>query len=315
VLPGASKTFINVMIQPMKILVLGGGTSPEREISLQSSAAVRAALESLHHTVTYLDAAEGDEAILAAAKDVELIMPILHGPGGEDGEIQALLERTGKPYLGSGVEASQRCINKVIVKELLLQNGLPTARFAVVTKESFATSPIATKPFVLKPVDDGSSVGLLVVRELPYDQAKVDELFSHHSDLLLEELVVGTEITVPILGTEVMPIVEIMPPAGESFDYENKYNGHSTELCPPQHVTKEVQEQAQALAMKIHTLVGARHLSRTDMIVRPDGSIMVLEINTLPGMTSASLYPKSAAAAGYDFEKLVARFVELSTAK
>jgi D-alanine-D-alanine ligase len=297
----------------MKILVLGGGTSPEREISLQSSAAVRAALEHLGYTVSYLDAANGDEEILAAAKDVDLIMPILHGPGGEDGEIQALLERSGKPYLGSDVEASQRCINKVVVKQALLKNGLPTARFEVVSKESFLNSPLIKRPFVLKPVDDGSSVGLLVVRELPYDQAKVDELFSHHSDLLLEELVVGTEITVPILGDEVLPIVEIVPPAGQAFDYDNKYNGSSTELCPPEHVSQAVQEKAATLAKSIHKLVGARHLSRTDMIVKDDGSIMVLEINTMPGMTAASLYPKAGAAAGLSFDQLVKRLVELAT--
>ena len=299
----------------MKVLLLGGGTSPEREVSLQSAAAVKDALTDSGYDVVFVDPADGSDKVLEAAKDVALIMPILHGPGGEDGELQALLERTGKPYLGADVEASQLCINKVVMKEMLLKNGLPTAKFAVVTREMVNKSPLAKQPFVLKPIDDGSSVGLLLVRQLPFDPKKVDNAFAQHHEMLMEELVEGTEITVPILGEETLPIIEIVPPPGEAFDYENKYNGASQELCPPEHVAKEVQEHAQALALQIYRLAGVRHLARVDMIIRPDGSLVVLEINTLPGMTSTSLYPKAAACAGMSFPELVDRLAKLALGK
>ncbi|HEY2003753.1 MAG TPA: D-alanine--D-alanine ligase [Candidatus Saccharimonadia bacterium] len=296
----------------MKVLVLGGGTSPERDVSLKSSAAVRAALEALNHDVVYVDPAEGDAAVLAAAQDADVVLPILHGPGGEDGEIQALLERTGKPYLGADVEASQRCMNKVVVKELLLENGLPTPEFSVVTRDLLDRSPLSERPFVLKPLDDGSSMDLVIVRELPYNKQRIEEVFGRHHEMLMEELVEGVEITVPILGNETLPIIEVVPPAGGEFDYENKYNGETTELCPPQHVSEEAQEQARRVALKVHHLTGVRHLSRTDMIVRPNNIPVVLEINTLPGMTNTSLYPKAAAAAGLSFEQLVDRLLKLA---
>lgn len=269
-------------------------------------------MTNLGKEVVYVDPAEGYDAVMKAAGDVDVIMPILHGPGGEDGEIQALLERTGKPYLGADVEASQRCMNKVVIKEMLLENGLPTPEFMVVTRETLDASPLVDKPFILKPLDDGSSVDLVAVRDVPYDKAQIDTVFKRHHEMLMEELVSGVEITVPILGNETLPIVEITPPPGQIFDYKNKYNGASTELCPPQHVSEEVQEEARKAALKIHRLAGGRHLSRTDMIVRPDNNLVILEINTLPGMTSTSLYPKAAAAAGLSFEELVERLLKLA---
>lgn len=296
----------------MKVLLLGGGTSPEREVSLQSAAAVREALTGLGYEVVYVDPAEGYDAVMSGAKDVDVVLPILHGPGGEDGEIQALLERTGKPYLGADVEASQRCMNKVVVKELLLENGLPTPEFMVVTRETLDASPLVSRPFILKPLDDGSSVDLVAIRTVPYDKDQIDGVFARHHEMLMEELVSGVEITVPILGDQTLPIVEIMPPPGQIFDYKNKYNGASTELCPPEHISEEAQEQARKAALKIHKLAGARHLSRTDMIVRPNNSLVILEINTLPGMTSTSLYPKAAKCAGLSFPELVDRLVKLA---
>jgi D-alanine-D-alanine ligase len=297
----------------MKILVLGGGASPERDISLQSSRAVLDALTDLGHDVAYVDPIDGDDAVMKAANKAELVFPILHGAGGEDGEIQALLERTGKKYLGTGVQGSQRCFDKVIFKEYLLEHDLPTANFAIVSKDTIAKSALLDGPYVLKPILGGSSIDLVIERHPRGMTPEIKAVFGRHHELLLEDLVEGVEITVPVLGDKALPVVEIVPPAGKNFDYENKYNGETAEICPAKNISAAKQAEAQELAIKIHHLVGARHLSRTDMIVSADGKISVLEINTSPGMTAQSLYPKSAAAAGITFSKLMARFVELAS--
>jgi D-alanine-D-alanine ligase len=152
----------------------------------------------------------------------------------------------------------------------------------------------------------------MIVRHLPYDAAEVQNLLKEHGEMLLEELVEGVEVTVAVLGEKALPCIEIAPPEGGEFDYDNKYNGATAELCPPQHVSAEHQREAQALAEKLHWLAGGRHLSRTDMILAGDGRIYVLELNTLPGLTSQSLYPKAAKAAGLEWEQLVERLVELA---
>jgi D-alanine-D-alanine ligase len=296
----------------MKIVVLGGGSSPERSISLQSSRAVYDALTDLGHETTYLDPVDGEHEIIEAARKADVVFPILHGAGGEDGEIQAILERAGKPYLGSGVEASQVCFDKVVFKEFLLARGLPTANFAIVSRETFDQSGVSQHPFVLKPILGGSSIDLVIEREPKGMTKKIEEVFGRHHNLLCEELAEGIEITAPVLGEEALPVIEIVPPAGENFDYENKYNGETAEIVPAKHIDAAKQKEIQKLALQIHHEVGARHLSRTDMIIMKDGRICVLEMNTSPGMTAQSLFPKAAAAGGYSFSKLVAKFVDLA---
>ncbi len=300
------------MLKFMKILVLGGGNSSEREVSLRSSAAVSVALTAIGHAVEMADPTDGEEAVMAAVERNELVFPILHGTGGEDGTIQRLLDTAGKPYLGSDAAASELCFDKVRLKTVLVDNGILTPKSEVVTTASFGTSGLAKAPFVLKPVADGSSVGTMIVKSLPYNSEQAAVLLQGYGQMLLEELIVGIEITVPVLGAAALPVIEIVPPAGKVFDYENKYNGATSELCPPLHVSPELQNRAQRLAEEVHSVSGARHLSRTDMIITPGGQIYVLEINTLPGMTATSLLPKSAAAAGLDWSKLAARLVELA---
>jgi D-alanine-D-alanine ligase len=294
-------------------LVLGGGVSPERSISLQSSRAVFDTLVDLGHEATFLDPINGEHEIIEAARKADVVFPILHGAGGEDGEIQAILERAGQPYLGSDVESSQVCFDKVIFKEFLLQRGLPTANFAIVSRETFEQSGVTQHPFVLKPILGGSSIDLVIEREPKGMTPKIEEVFGRHHNLLCEELADGIEITAPVLGDEALPVIEIVPPAGEEFDYENKYNGETAELVPAQHIDPAKQKEIQELALRIHHEVGARHMSRTDMIIMKDGRICVLEMNTSPGMTAQSLFPKAAAAAGYSFNKLVSKFIELAT--
>ncbi|MBW4061745.1 D-alanine--D-alanine ligase [Candidatus Saccharibacteria bacterium] len=295
----------------MRVLVLEGGTSTERAVSLRSAAAVRDAVTKLGHTVTTIDPAEGDAAVLLACQSAEVVLPILHGAGGEDGEIQALLDRSGIPYLGSGVKASQRAFDKVTLKELMLENNVPTPAFEVVTKQTIDDSALIKHPFVLKPILGGSSIDVAFERHLPDVLPTFRSLFERHHTMLCEELIDGVEITVAVLGDDVLPAVEIVPPIGQEFDYKNKYNGSTLELCPAQNVSMSVQQTAGQLAWRLHQLTGAKHLSRTDMIVRPDGSLVILELNTMPGLTQQSLYPKAAAVYGLDMPALVAKFIEL----
>lgn len=295
----------------MRILVLGGGNSPEREVSLRSSAAVRDALTDLGHSVFFVDPADGDEAVLKGAAQVEIIFPILHGVGGEDGQIQRLLDSTGKPYLGSGASASELCFDKVRLRELVNAHAITTPRGEVVSAENFSDSPLIRRPFVLKPIAGGSSLDTLIVRSLPFESNRAYALLSKYSSMLLEELINGTEITVPVLGDTPLPVIEIVPPSGKEFDYENKYNGATAEICPPKNVGSDLQVKAQSLAIKVHQLAGARHLSRTDMMIDHTGKIFVLEINTMPGMTNQSLLPKSAAVSGLNWTTLVGRFVDM----
>lgn len=300
------------MMRVMKILVIGGGGFGEREVSLRSAAAVREALEKLGHEVDFADPANGEDALRKAIAGSELALPILHGEGGEDGTVQALIEDMGKPYLGADAEASQLCFNKAALKERLRAAGIRTPASELVDREGFERSELRRRPFVLKPFDSGSSIDMFIVRDVGVGLDGPRAAFERRPQMLLEELIGGTEITVAVLGETALPVVEIIPPAGQEFDYENKYNGATAEICPPEHIGMETGRRAQQLAEEVHRLAGVRHLSRTDMIVTPPGELYVLEVNTLPGLTAQSLYPKAAAAAGLDWKHLVERLVKLA---
>lgn len=300
----------------MNVLVMGGGDSPERAVSERSAAAVMEALKALGHTAVYFDPqGKTDEAIMAEAKQHDVVFPIMHGAGGEDGTIQRVLERAGVPYLGADATASELCFDKARLKKLLAEHGVLTPAGEVVNAESFWHSKLVRRPFVLKPVDGGSSLDTMIVRELPFDEGKAEQLLGKYPKMLLEELIEGVEITIPVLGDEALPVIEIVPPEGREFDYEFKYNGETAEICPArtETVSAELQTEARRLAERVHKLARVRHLSRTDMILTSKGELYVLEINTMPGLTRQSLFPKGSAAIGMSWEQLVARFLELAT--
>lgn len=298
----------------MNILVLEGGDSSEREVSLRSAAAVATGLRRAGHTVSTFDTVLGIDSIVDHAHGVDMVFPILHGDNGEDGVVQEVLERAKIPFLGTGSASSRICINKAKTHEILEAKGVRMARFEIVTSESFLRSELIKKPFVLKTIDGGSSVDIVISRELlKNDMQLAKKLLTKRGTMLLEELIEGQEITVPVLDEEALPIIAITPPAEGEFDYENKYNGKTTEICPvPDDMIPEAtQREAQELALKVHKALGARHLSRTDMIMTANGELFVLELNTIPGMTDQSLYPKAALTAGITMVELVDRFVKL----
>lgn len=293
----------------MRVLVLEGGDSPEREISLRSAQAVVQALQQLGHQVERYDPAHGLDG-LKNYQHVDVTLPILHGPGGEDGTVQTRLEALGMPFLGSGSEASRLCMDKHATKQAIAQLGYNVPAGHVVDAQSMANAS-TDAPFVLKPLDSGSSVDTYIVRQPQATQLDFEDIFSRHATMLLEELIDGTEITVTVLGGVALPVIEIIPPVGEEFDYDNKYSGRTQELCPPQHVTQSTQQHAQTMAEHIHRGLNLRHLSRTDMIVTDD-ELYVLEVNTIPGLTEVSLVPLAAQTAGMTMDQLIQRLVDLA---
>src|SRR3989344_1924217 len=295
----------------MKVLVLGGGNSPEREVSLRSAKAVAVAARMAGYEVMEADPADGLDVLDTLPKGT-IILPILHGKNGEDGVIQAELERRGLAYLGSDSSVSAACFNKWQTRQKLLVAKIPMPLGARVNKETYKNQALAKKPHVLKIVHGGSSIGTVIVRDLSkLDQGHINQLFELENDAVLEELVEGLEITVPVLDQTALMPLEVRPPEGSEFDYDNKYNGTTAELCPPPSLSQEQIERVQELAEKVHKLMGCRHLSRTDTIMRPDGSFVVLEINTIPGLNNQSLTPKAAAVAGLSMPELVKKFINL----
>lgn len=295
----------------MLILVLGGGNSPERDVSLRSSKAVSKALVEAGFHVQQFDPKDGLDVLKTLPKNT-IIFPILHGAEGEDGQVQKILEAHGLAFLGSGSESSKNSFDKALARKILEDNGIKMPKSEIVTRETYKNSVLAKKPHVLKVLRGGSSIGTYLVYEPAVaDQAKIEEVFSLDTEALVEELIMGVEITVPILDGKALPVIEIVPPEGGEFDYDNKYNGRSQEICPAKSISNEKQKEAQAISEKVYKILGCRHFSRVDIMVDKTGQLFVLENNTLPGMTEQSLFPLSAKVAGMEMPLLMKKFVEL----
>ncbi|HVV26261.1 MAG TPA: D-alanine--D-alanine ligase [Candidatus Saccharimonadales bacterium] len=296
-----------------KIIVLAGGTSTEREVSLRSSQAVVAALKAKGHTVATLDPADGLDSLLPEFRTADIVFPALHGSGGEDGVLQKFLEQHHIRYVGSDSRASALCLDKIGYTELLRKHNFLLPATEAVTFEQYEASVLRQGPFVLKPIDGGSSIDMFIVRR-PADavETAIKSTFRKYERMLLQEFIEGVEVTAGVMGKQALPVIEIIPPKGEYFDYENKYNGETQELCPPVHVGEAIQAKIQETARAIHELTGCRDMSRTDLIIAADDRQYVLETNTIPGLTGESLLPKAAAEAGYDMPALCDQLVKLA---
>jgi len=292
----------------LNITVLLGGPSAEREISLRSGAAVAKALRSLGHTVQELDPRD-DSWTLPAVTDVVFLA--LHGTYGEDGTVQRHLEALGLPYTGCGPEASSVSFDKVLAKKRCIAAGVPTARFEVITSPKAPWPAGWNPPVVLKPVRQGSSVGLHFVERVEDCNAALAEALGHDSEVLLEERILGRETTVGILDGEALPIVEVRPLRG-GYDYKNKYTSGRTDYFCPAPFEAATTQSIQQAALGAFRAVGARDYARVDLMVCPNHHPVMLEVNTLPGMTETSLLPKAAAAAGIPFPELCQRMIDLA---
>jgi len=296
------------MSDSLCIAVLKGGPGAEREVSLRSGAAVAAALRARGHTVHEVDPRERRLDLPAG---VEVVFLALHGAYGEDGTVQQQLEELGVPYTGCGVEASRVAFDKVLTKERCLAAGVPTPRFAVFDSADAPWPSDWQPPAVLKPVCQGSSVGLqFISRESDWPVA-LAECLRHDTRALLEERVSGRECTVGILEGRPLPVVEVRPRSGV-YDYQSKYTSGASEYLCPAPFDPEVTAAVQAAGMAAFTAIGGRDYARVDVMVDAAGRPMVLEVNTLPGMTETSLLPKAAAAAGISYPELCQRMVLLA---
>ncbi len=295
----------------MKLLILGGGDSPEREVSLRSAKNVEIAARQAGFDTITADPKDGYKIFDGLDKNT-IILPILHGAGGEDGTIQAEMEKRGLPFLGSDSKSSKNCFDKWRTRQVLEPAGIAMPKAGLVNIENYTDHPLAANPHVLKVPHGGSSIGTLVVsRSKKLTTTQLDSIFTLESEAIIEELIVGTEVTIPILDKNALPIIEIIPPDNEEFDYENKYNGQTHELCPPKSVSISIWQDLQRLSEGVHKLMKCSHLSRIDIMLNSSKKAFVLEINTLPGMTAGSLFPKSSLVAGHDMPNLVKKFVEL----
>lgn len=290
---------------------MAGGPSAEREVSLRSGAGVARALRTLGHEVKELDPCEPGWKLPAGT---EVVFLALHGTYGEDGTVQAELDKLGALYTGCDAAASRIGFDKVLTKERCVARGVPTARFTVINSVSTPWPMGWNPPVVLKPVCQGSSVGLQFVERVADWSGALTEAMRHDARVLVEERISGRECTVGILGGQVLPIVEVRPKTG-IYDYKTKYSAGTTEYACPAPFDAATTRQVQDAALGAFQAIGGRDYSRVDVIVRANGEPVVLEVNTLPGMTETSSLPRAAKAAGIGYADLCQRIVELALAR
>lgn len=294
-----------------KIAVLMGGPGSEREVSFATGKGVVNALRSLGAEVTEVDVKGPDFEL---PSDIELAFLAIHGTFGEDGQVQRILEGRGIPYTGDGVGPSELAFDKIRSKEAFRDHGVTTPYWQIVTVGQRPTIPI---PFVIKAPREGSTVGVHIIKNDREIDAALADAARYARELLVEKFIPGRELTIGILGDQAMPILEIIPKGG-FYDFTNKYpflnpaaGGGAEHVCPakiPDEQTRVIQD----LALRAHRALGLEVYSRVDVMLPDDEDPTVLEINTIPGMTEASLLPEAAAAAGIGYPELCARIIELS---
>jgi D-alanine-D-alanine ligase len=299
------------MNQRLHITVMLGGPSAEREVSLRSGAAVAEALRSLGHQVSELDPRTPEWALPAGT---EVVFLALHGTYGEDGAVQSQLDALNIPYTGCDAGSSRIAFDKVLTKKRLVEEGVPTPRFAVVDSPAARWPRGWNPPVVLKPARQGSSVGLQFVDRVAGWSQALAEAFRHDTSVLVEERIVGRETTVGILGGRALPIVEVRPRAGV-YDYHNKYTPGATEYLCPALFEPDLAARIQAAGLDAFKAVGGGDYARVDVMVSGAGEPYVLEVNTLPGMTETSLLPKAAAAVGIGYAQLCQEMIDLALSK
>lgn len=309
------------------IAVLTGGRSLERQVSLKSGARVEDALQRLGHTVVAVDVGSDfvgrlDELRPAAA------FVALHGRDGEDGTVQELLEVLGIPYTGSGVAACVRCWDKVLAKHLLRAAGIPTPDFHAFSETAFRELGAAQAlpaierqlsfPLVVKPAAQGSALGIKFARTAADVPAALVSAFSYDRKVLLERYVPGRDLAVSIVEEDgaprPLPIVEAVPNEKDFYDFESRYEIGRTRFVCPAELPDDVGARAQALAVDAYRALGCAGFARVDLMLHEDGTLYVLEANTVPGLTETSLLPQAADAAGISFDALVERVLGLALA-
>lgn len=300
-----------------RVALLSGGTSGEREISIASGDGAEAALKEAGFPVDRFDPANKDDLKALIDGDYDVAFLCLHGRHGEDGVIQGFLETIGLPYTGPGVWSSAIAINKARSKDFYRLAGVPTAPSVTLhAGESYTVADIIAQVgdrVVVKPASEGSSIGVSIVSGADAIETAIDEAFGHDTEVVVEKFISGREFTVAVIGNEqprALPVIEIIAQKGEFYDFESKYAaGGSKHICPaelPEEETATIQREA----VGAHKALNCEGVSRTDFILDEEGKPWALETNTIPGMTSTSLLPDAARAAGIPFPQLCTMLVQ-----
>lgn len=306
-------------MEKLTIALLSGGISSEREVSISSGDQVYDALDHNKYDVIRYDPKTDLPQLVADASKIDAALIILHGPYGEDGTVQGLLDLLDIPYQGSGVLGSSLGMNKLASKYLYETSGLLVPSYVVIGKKDTLDADACVQrlglPLVVKPVGSGSSVGISIVKSKDLLKEAVDKAFEQDSMVLIEAHIDGIELTGGVIGNdqlEALPIIEIVPSESfDFFDYEAKYTaGATNEICPAR-INDVMTKKSQEIAKTAHKALFCKGYSRTDMILK-DQDIYVLETNTIPGMTATSLLPLAAGEAGIPFDQLLDRLIELS---
>ena len=292
-------------LKDLHLAVLMGGPGSEREVSLRSGAAVARAFRGGGYRVTEVDVHGPDFEL---PPGVDLCVNMIHGTFGEDGQIQTILDRRGVAYTGEGEEGSRIAFDKLASKKLFVAAGVPTPRWEVLAPGARPTLPL---PVVVKAPRQGSSVGVHLVCEAQQLEAALADCANLDREILVEELIVGRELTVGVVGDRALAVVEIRPHEG-FYDYAHKYTKGASEYFCPAPLDEATTRRVQETALAAHRALGLEVYSRVDILLRADSEPFVLETNTIPGMTETSLLPKAAAAVGVDFLALCEEIARLS---
>jgi len=300
----------------LKIGVILGGPSSEREISLRSGKAIAGALRNKGYSVVEIgETGSIEEGVLSSGIDAAFLA--LHGRYGEDGTVQQFLEEKGIPYTGSGPEASRLALDKEFSKELFISSNIPTPDY-IVFNDGDTTDGLIEKinekfffPVVVKPALEGSSIGLSIVKEEKYFIGALKEACNYDKKIVIEQYIHGKEATVGILDNMPLEVVHIMPKKGY-YNYEAKYTQGMTEYEVPAKFSEAIYKEIQRIGLLSHNALGCRDMSRVDFRVDPEGKLWVLEVNTIPGFTSTSLLPKAAQAAGISFDELCEKILKMA---
>ena len=324
-----------------RVALLVGGTSPEREVSKMSGKGVLGALKSLQYPIVIIDPAYGlnqpkeeekfflekDYSVISNRNcidainsnlfdDVDIVFSALHGKWAEDGTVQSLLELRGLKYTGSKILASALAMDKEMSKVIFRQAGVQTADWFSVSSLNFESKKIIDQikhhlgfPCIIKPNDQGSTVGLKLVKEESEFAEAVKVALQFSSKALIEKYISGRELTVAVLINEALPVLEIVPKSG-LYDYQSKYTSGMSEYIVPAKIPDEISKKAQDFALKAFHSLGCEGYARVDFRLSNESELFCLEVNTLPGMTPLSLVPKAAKAVGISFEELIKRIIE-----
>ena len=297
-----------------KVAVLLGGKSAEREVSLESGQAV---LEALLRSGVNAEAFDPQGRSVTELVDYDRAFIVLHGRGGEDGQIQGALEWMNIPYTGTGVQGSAIGMDKVKTKQIWQGSDLPTAPYRIIGKDADFKEVIESLglPLIIKPVHEGSSVGMSKVEKAEDLAAALEKATQHDAIVMAEKWITGREFTISFLNGQPLPVIRLQPPADVAFyDYEAKYNRNDVEYGIPCGLTEAEEKQLQEISLRAFQAVGASGWGRIDAMQDEQGKFWLLEVNTVPGMTSHSLVPKAANAVGYSFDELCVAILEQTLA-